>query len=76
MRHRLHGLSIIVLAAMLLAWLGIAIVAEIRTYDPLDLNRDGKVTSSDALLAHRQELRIKARVLGLPDPFVTEGEKR
>lgn len=37
--------------------------------NPLDLNRDGKVTLTDLLLAKRTELRIKAEILGLPDPF-------
>ena len=62
------ALIIAVLAAALSAYV-LSVYRPAPTYDELDVNRDGKVTLTDLVQAKRIEIRIKAKLLGEPDPF-------
>jgi hypothetical protein len=38
-------------------------------FHPLDMNRDGRITLTDLVVAKRAEIQIKAKLLGEPDAF-------
>jgi len=60
------ALAVVFMLGCILGWL---VDPFTKQYDPLDVNKDGKVTLTDLVITHRTELKIKARLLGLPDPF-------
>ena len=66
--------NLVMVALLLMAFILGGVWGWLAPRDPLDVNRDGKVSATDLLITKRLELQIKARILGLPDPLAATPE--